>query len=319
MFKRILVPLDGSPRAEQVLPVAAHIARTYNSAIVLTRIVDIFEAVGASSIQAAALENEIREIQEKEAQEYLQRIQRAGMLEQLEISTEIHSGDVATMLLEMISRQSIDLVVMSSHGYTGYKLWTLGSVATKMVHHCPAPVFIQHEDNPFAFGTASNKLRLCVALDGSTLAETSIAPALYLAAACAGPQQSEVHLLRVVKTLDEDRVEAFLKTHKLNLQNFLYDEAINYLKETSERLNKELAAKLGVRVTWSVRQGRDIAQTIIHEVESNAATHHTSPPYALLALTTHGRSGIALWAVGSIAERIFHNTKQPLLVIHHPN
>ncbi|GHO84445.1 universal stress protein [Dictyobacter formicarum] len=318
MFKRILVPLDGSVRAEQALPLATHIARTYNSIIVLTRIVDIFETVGASSIQAAALANEIREIQEKEAQEYLQRIRGARELEQPGTVIEIHTGDVATTLLEMIARGSIDLVVMSSHGYTGYKQWVLGSVAQKMVHDSPAPILIQRESYAFPCGTGSDNIRLCVALDGSELAETIIRPTLYLAAACADVGKREVHLLRVVKAIDADRVEIFRKIHKLDIQQFLYNEATSYLKEISERLNEGAAAQLGVHVTWSVSMGSDIAQTIIREVEGEIPVQHMPFPYALLALATHGRSGIARWAAGNVAERIFNNTKLPLLVVHPP-
>lgn len=318
MFKRILVPLDGSARAEQTLPLAARIARTYNSSIVLTRIVDIFETIGASSIQAAALTNEIREIQETEAQEYLQRIYSAKELEQIDRSIEVHAGDVATTLLEMIARESIDLVVMSSHGYTGYKQWMMGSVAHKMVHDSPAPVLIQRENYAFPCGTSSGTLKLCVALDGSELAESVIRPTLYLAAACADVRQREVHLLRIVKAMDEGRVEIFRKIHKLDIQQFLYNEATSYLKEISERLNKEAAAQLGVNVTWSVSMGSDIAQTIIREVEGEVSVQHAPFPYALLALATHGRSGIARWAVGSVAERIFNSTKLPLLVVHPP-
>ncbi|BCL78574.1 universal stress protein UspA [Ktedonobacteria bacterium brp13] len=315
MFERILVPLDGSLRAEQALPFAANIARTYHSAIVLTRIVDTLETVGISSIQASAVANEIRDIQEKEAQEYLQRIRSSKTLEQLETSIEIHSGDVATTLLEMINNQSIGLVIITSHGYTGYKQWMLGSVAQKMVRNSPAPVFIQRDNNPFPFDTSARDLHFYVTLDGSELAEAIIPPTLYLAAACAEPQHRKIHLLRVVKTLDSEQVAAFVKIHQINIQQFLCDEANNYLKETSERLNKDTAKQLGVRVSCSVITGKDIAQTIIHEVEGESSVQDISP-YALLALTTHGRRGIARWAVGSVAERIFHNTKLPLLVVH---
>ncbi|GCE30149.1 universal stress protein UspA [Dictyobacter alpinus] len=318
MFKHILVPLDGSPRAEQALPFAAQLARVYRSTIVLARIVDIFETIGASSIQAAALTNEIREIQEKDAQEYLQRICSSGPLEKLETSMEIHSGDVATTLLDIINKQSIDLVLLTSHGHTGQKHWTLGSVAQKMVHHCPVPVFNQRENYLFPPAAPTQDLTFCIALDGSLLAEASIPPTLYLAAAFAEPQHREIHLLRVVKTLDIDRVEAFLKIHKLNIQKFLYDEARNYLKELSESLNKDTAAQLGVQVTWSVSMGRDIAQTIIREVEGETSLQSSPIAYSLLALATHGRSAIARWAAGSVAERIFHTTGLPLLVIHPP-
>ncbi|GCE06515.1 universal stress protein [Dictyobacter aurantiacus] len=318
MFKRILVPLDGSARAEQALPLAAHIARTYNSAIILTRIVDVFETVGASSIQAAALTNEIREIQEKEAREYLQRIYGARELERLDTAIEVHSGDVATTLLEMITRESIDLVVMTSHGYTGYKQWMLGSVAQKMVHDSIAPVLIQRENYALPCGTASGDLKFCVALDGSELAERVLRPALYVAAACGNVRQREVHLLRIVKAMEAERVEIFRRIHKLDIQQFLYNEATSYLKELGERLNKEAAAQLGVRVTWSVIMGSDIARAIIHEVEGEAPVMQGPFPYALLALATHGRSGIARWAAGSVAERILNNTKLPLLVVHPP-
>lgn len=317
MFERILVPLDGSPRAEQALPFAAHIARAYHSAIVLTRIVDTLGTVGVSSIQASAVANELRDILEKEAQEYLQRIRSSKTLEQLETSIEIHAGDVATALLEIIDNQSIDLVIMNNHGHTGYRQWMLGSVAQKMVRNSPAPVFIQRDNNPFPFDASTRDLHFYVALDGSELAETVIPPTLYLAAACAGPQHRKIHLFRVVKMLDSEQIAAFVKIHQINIQQVLCNEANDYLKETSERLNKDIAKQLGLCVTSSVIMGKDIAQAIMHEVEGESSIQDI-PPYALLALTTHGRKGLARWAVGSVAERVFHNTKLPLLVVHPP-
>lgn len=316
MFTRILVPLDGSSRAEQALPLAAHIARASHCTIVLVRVVDIAGTVGVASVQAAALLNEMRESQEREAKTYLQQIRTSQMLKQGETVIEMHTGDAASTLLDVIAKQSIDFVVMSSHGSTGYKRWLLGSVAQKVARLSPAPVLIQRGAELFPFDAAAKEVKVCVALDGTALAEEAILPALHLVATCAQSHAREVHLFRVVKELDEEEVKAFQRMHQVNIQQFLDDEAKKYLQELSERLRTGEGVQLGVRITWSVSRGRDIAETIVHEVEGEASTLSTSRPYALLAMATHGRSGVAPWVIGSVANRVLNSTRLPILVVH---
>jgi Universal stress protein UspA and related nucleotide-binding proteins len=319
MFKRILVPLDGSARAEQALPLAIHIAQTYHSAIVLVRVIDIISAVGVSSIQVAALMSQMRSRQEQEATEYLMHLSSSEVFAHVETSIEVHTGDVSSCLLGVIHNRAADLLIMTSHGYTGYKRWMLGSVAQKIARESPVPVLIQREQHPFSFTPSMEKekdLSVCVALNGTPLGEVTIIPALYIVAACAAPQHGEVHLLRIVKELDRDETDTFQKLHQINIQRLIYDEASKYLQDLSARCNKDIGAQLGVSITWSAHIGRDIAQSIIQTVESESPEQPPRPPYAMLALATHGRKGLPYWALGSVAERVLNHTKLPLLVVH---
>lgn len=319
MFKRILAPLDGSTRAEQALPLAIHIAQVYHSAIVLVNVIDIVNTVGTNSIQVAALMSQMRSLREKEAAEYLKRLSSSKAFTNIETSIEVHTGDVASSLLNVIHNRATDLLIMTSHGYTGYKHWMLGSVAQKIARKSPVPVLIQREKHPFPFYPSMEKgkdLRVCVALDGTPLGEATIIPALSIVAACAAPQHGEVHLLRIVKELDREEIEAFQKLHQINIQRLIYDEASKYLQDLSTRYNKDIGAQLGIPTTWSANIGRDIAQSIIQTVESEAPEQPSHPPYAMLALATHGRKGLPYWALGSVAERILNHTKLPLLVVH---
>jgi cell division protease FtsH len=102
------------------------------------------------------------------------------------------TGPIPQRILYSIEAQAIDLVVMCSRGETGFKRWPLGSVAQKIIRHSPVPVLVLHE----SAGTLSNQhpagqrpVRILVALDGSSLAEAALEPAVALATALSAPGQ----------------------------------------------------------------------------------------------------------------------------------
>lgn len=146
-FKRILVPLDGSPMSERALPAALALAQKFNGQIILLEVLDIPDPTPPSSYPEALTGwigwvREARQQAHQEAQNYLETLQ--DELDRKGVETRILLRDTAPAedILDVASAEAIDLVVMSSHGRGGLARWTFGSVADKVVRHSPCPVLM---------------------------------------------------------------------------------------------------------------------------------------------------------------------------------
>ncbi len=225
-------------------------------------------------------------------------------------------GDPALTIFPVIRLHQADLIVMCSHGVTGYHRWTLGSVALKVARHSPLPVLILREDagiptNLHPAGIRS--VRILVALDGSALAETALIPAAHLSTALSAPAQGALHLVRVLrlpmmKEESQYDVIAVAKKHVIA-------EAKAYLHTQEQHLQENSTAKLVI--TSSVVCGTDIADRLIGVAESGeemeAVDHFEGCD--LIAMATHGRGGIQRWVMGSVTERVLGATRLPLLIV----
>ncbi|MBC8503640.1 MAG: universal stress protein, partial [Chloroflexi bacterium] len=123
MFKRILVPLDGSETAEIVLPFVITEARLHNATVLVLRVV----APLRQSLMASpgAVENAYRGI-EKLAEDYLETISAKTMAEGLEIETIVKMGKPAVQIIEVARKHECDLIAVSTHGETGGSQWRFG-------------------------------------------------------------------------------------------------------------------------------------------------------------------------------------------------
>ena len=175
MFKRILVPLDGSSRAEQAIPVAARIARALGDSVTLLRVVTTPATNAKETINADL----------SEATAYLEKIATSDEL--VGIPTEVKAlfGAAAPTILTAAQSFHTNIIVMCSHGYTGFKRWVLGSVADKVTHYSPVPVLVLREGGPVPAAAVQQPVRVLVPVDGSPLSEAVLEPAAYLAAALA--------------------------------------------------------------------------------------------------------------------------------------
>jgi nucleotide-binding universal stress UspA family protein len=130
MYKRILVPLDGSDFAERALAHAVDIARCGESSLDLVRVVRMaphsLEAAGAVPDMTDELD---------EAEEYLAGLSGRLTDQGLKVNTEIRRGDVAEELLEHATACQCDLIVMSTHGRSGIARWVYGSVADRVLRY----------------------------------------------------------------------------------------------------------------------------------------------------------------------------------------
>lgn len=311
MFKRILVPLDGSERSRQALPIAARIARDAGSSLLLFSALQM--PVNMSWQMEAALlqvENRIAERQVREAE--LVRLASSEELAGLDVTTEVVEDLPAQAILERARSFSADLIVLCSHGRTGVMRWALGSVAQKIARHSPVPVLILRSGWPMALPPHGMRpMRVMVALDGSSLAESALLPAAQLSAALSAPLAGELYLVRVLpfpNDFEYAQDDAFARARRAAKQ-----EVESYFQQIQQRL----AEQVNVQVRFSIATSLDTAETLISIAETGegGGLLRVVDSCDIIALATHGRSGLTRWVMGSISERILGATRLPLLVV----
>jgi nucleotide-binding universal stress UspA family protein len=319
MFKRILVPLDGSPLAEEALPVAARLARASQGSIVLLEVVTPPVYYGGFYTQVPLMTEEIVETSMSEAETYLAVLARSDDLAGIKIHKEIMYGTATQNILEVAHAQHVDLIVMCSHGRTGFTRWALGSVTHGVIHHCAVPVLVLREGHcdlqPPQAGPA-RPLCALVPLDGSPLAETALVPAANLVTALAAPAEGALHLTQVVKLFPKSAEEGFVS--ELNRETL--ERAETYLISVQEYLPETLP-NLKLSTTWSVALDNDVAGALIGTAEQGESLESAQEKFTgcdLIAISTHGRSGLERWTMGSVTERILSATKLPVLVVRPP-
>ncbi|MGH2498404.1 MAG: universal stress protein [Ktedonobacteraceae bacterium] len=316
MFERILVPLDGSRRAEQALPIAARLARTSRGTVVLLRVVSLpNELVSYLALEPLPLEADIEAARE-EARNYLDGITTGSSLADIHTETEVTLGQAAAAILSTVNAQHLDLIVLCSHGYTGLTRWFMGSVAEKVAHHSPVPVLVLREGGPLPFGPhpdVGSPWRVLVPLDGSARAQAAIAPAAQLSAALSAPARGALHLTRVVVQPDPDEIG-----HRT--REAIIHKAKEYLSTTVEQIREGLVASpvadIQPAITWSVTVDADVASGIIRAAEDGAGAFGQG---LLIAMTTRGANGLPRWVMGSITGRVLQATRLPLLIVRPPD
>jgi nucleotide-binding universal stress UspA family protein len=319
MFKRILVPLDGSGRAEQALSVAARLARAADGSLVLVRVVNTAPEHLPSAPARPNLVQTVGEADRKQAESYLEGVVGSEQLDGIPVETMVLTGLVAPSILSAALSQRVDLIVICSHGFTGVKRWVMGSVADKIAHYSEIPVLVLREDGPLLGarqGEEIRALRALVPLDGSEYARAALLPAAYLASALSDPGKGALHLVHVVRTVANGRGKAAAQ----ELQ-FAQKGAEQYLEETTRQIEggffAPVIASLNLTLTSSVTTSEDVAQAIIRMAErgEGGVGAGASGSCDAIVMTTHGYSGLHRWAVGSITGRVLLATHLPLLIV----
>ena len=317
MLKKILVPLDGSERAERGLAMAARIARGSGGSLLLVRIVSVppirFAPYGEPAQIALALIANARD----EAEEYLKKVSASPLVEGIAVEARAIEGHVSADILDTARNEQCDLIVICTHGHTGFQRWRLGRVADQVARHAPVPVLVvPARDAQPAPASANAGLRMLVTLDGSELAEAAIQPALDLAVALSAPAQTSIHLLEVVDFFsammaDADRTpeeESTETVPEIGAEERALDLARTYLGDVTHRMRQEHP---DLTVTFAAMLSGDVAKTIGEIAEGQ-------PTFDIITMATHGRGGLQRWAMGSITERVLHTTHLPLLIARSP-
>lgn len=332
MFQRIVVPLDGSARAEQAIPIAARIAQFNGGSLVLLRVVTAslefaWYSMGAVGTMAQNIDADIAK-----ATRDLTTVAQSADLTGIATSIEVLPGEPALSIFSIAHSSQADLIVMCSHGETGLRRWLLGSVAQKVARHSPIPVLIVHEGAallPTLRREGGRPLRLLVPLDGSAVAEAALAPAAQLCRALSAPAGGVLHLVRVLplppterETPDTEK-DSVRSEISAEARAFAVSEATTYLQRISQQLRAGEGAeetRSGIQVTTAVILHSDIAATVLRIAENGEEPDELAAgiPFEgddVIAMATHGRGGLGRWLVGSVAERVLEGTRLPLLIV----
>ncbi len=287
MIKRIMVPLDGSHLAEQALPLAQSLASSFNSELLL-----------AMAVPSGHYVNEVHEGILVEAgrlasEQYLDSTKMRLAGEGLRVSTAVRTARPHMAISSLCDQERVDMIVMTTHGRSGVTRWTMGSVADRVLRTTNTPVIMIH---PKAHGAPPSEIgRVVVPLDGSELAEA----ALPVARQMAKTLKLSLHLVRVVVPPAAMFGGEYVPGAPAVLEE-LEVEAGQYLEKTTEVLKSA-----GFTVTAVVRTGTP-AEVVLAEA---------CEPGDLVVMSTHGRSGVDRWFLGSVADAIVRHGDIPVLVV----
>jgi Universal stress protein UspA and related nucleotide-binding proteins len=284
MYSKILVPLDGSNFSEQILPYARFFADAHRIPVELLRVTD-------PELRPPFWPTETADL-------YLRRIAAEYFSGVATSTAEV--GAPGRVIVDYAKRDSSCLIAMATHGMSGARRWLVGSVTSKVVQTAANPLLLIR---PSAHADALTHVRMdkiFVPLDGSGLAEKTLPHACALAKRL----NLEMHLLRVC-TLPLD---AYVVTDG----DIAQDPA-----QLREELAREAQAYLDGKVAALSAMGfeRVVAVALQGDPASEIIDLTRKTPNSLVAMSTHGRSGIGRWVLGSVAERVVQHSQDPVLLI----
>lgn len=301
MLPSVLVPLDGSPEAEQALPWATSLASRTGGAI---RLVGV-HAPPAVYLDGQTLVGSVTPDEEVRAQEqaYLDEVeQRVRHAHGVSISSDLIDGSVLDALVEQTRIVQPAWTVMTSHARGAIARFFLGSTALEYVRHAPGPVLLLHTTNhePPDLSHVPTIETVVVPLDGSLVAEQSILPAIALAKL----YHARVQVIMVLDAVPE--IENIAIRHEPGLPG-PWDEAAVHTK--AEYYLEHMADRCRAHGLTAH------TQLIPHGAASTAIVAAAQGlPNAIIALTTHGRGGLAKLVWGSVTEQIVRHTTTPVLI-----
>jgi nucleotide-binding universal stress UspA family protein len=136
LYQRILVPLDGSQRAEHVLPIVMQLANVYKPTIHLVHVVQTPEMARQMppTQEDIDLANHVVARNREEAGHYLEQVKSRSYLQGIDVKTHLMTSDhTAASLHQVVEQEQIDMVTLSAHGYSGKHQWPYGSVASNFI------------------------------------------------------------------------------------------------------------------------------------------------------------------------------------------
>jgi nucleotide-binding universal stress UspA family protein len=311
-MQTILVPLDGSQLAEQVLPHVAALARLLRARVCLLQVVPTsahITMVGDTILGLFGIdepperydvrEQRVWEIERQQAESYLE--PRAARLRaaDLDVAIAVRLGSPPEMIVDAAKDWHANFIAMATHGASGLGRWALGSVTDKVVQATTTPVLVVRgaED---AHAAPHAPKRILVPLDGSSLAKQ----ALPIAGGLAMHAPAELILLRVVAPAELDSAFRPLDPPISWHDKIVFgpcEQAARDLEACAVNLRREQIAATSVVVV------DHIAEAIVDE----AARREVD----LIVMATHGYGGLKRWALGSVADKVLHATTTPLVLV----
>jgi len=293
VYEKIVVPLDGSELAELALDYVTGLAVASRAHVTLLHV-------------CAPDESEV----ERMHRVYLQHTEQVlrsrledAASEGSTVDSAVLLGHPAEEILTYAEKNKVSLIAMTTHGRSGVRRWAMGSVAARVARHSAVPVWLARSDVPEeTIRREWPERRILVLVDGSERAE-QVLPYVTGLAKISG---AEVVLLRVCEPLS---ALAFYTHGMFGNAAGLAEQMMANQREECNRYFAGLERRLrdaGIQVR---------SETLLGNVWNEIISYIERDGFDLVALTSHGRSGIARWAVGSVAETVLRRCPVPLLLV----
>ena len=290
MINRILVALDGSALAEQVLPYVSTLAERSGATVVLATAI----TAGERWVDQAVT-RQWEEEEQAAVQAYLTPIAERFTESGVETRTRVQWGHPADVLQAVADDEGANVIALTTHGRSGFVRWRTGSVADKLLRSASTPVLLIHAQEAAPVERPALR-RILVPLDGSALAEA----ALPLVEDLAEQLGASIILEQAVAPI-AGLYAGELTPGSLPVLEDIQAAAGEYLAECAKRIGHH-GIKAETRIDFDYP-----ASAIIEAAKAVGAD--------LIALTTHGRSGPERWIMGSVADAVVRHADAPCLVI----
>jgi len=293
MYKQILVPLDGSSVAEQVLPSARFLARGLDVPVALLGIVELAFPMSKEKDQYfdTTIEDSVRR-----SGDYLKKI--AQTFPRAKVSFAVEKGRAEEVIIAKAAADKQTLITMATHGRSGINRWLLGSVAEKVLRGSANPLLLIRARAEAKTEGETTLKSIVVPLDGSEVAE-SILPAVM---EIAKKLSIETVLFRACNV----PYSVFGGHGHYALINELLGgikaEAREYLEKKTAELKKHGLEK----VSYVLQEGSGADEII---------SFGQRRPDNMIAMCTHGYSGVKRWVLGSVAEKVVRHSGDPVLMV----
>lgn len=276
IYKKVVVPLDGSPLAEVALPYAEEVAGKMGSDIVLLTVLPSEEPEDYQNHHNYA--KKIEDVTKRQVEKYFKNTDDKA----IKVGTATRVGNPAEGILDYVDKGYMCLIVMATHGRSGVGRWAVGSVADKVVRATTRqPLLLIRAKGAHPDVRAKRIIKKgLIPLDGSPESESVIT---YISEV-AYNLQMELTLLRIITK-----------------NNGTFASADAYLQDWCQRLGEK-----GLTVGYEVRVGSP-AEQIIDLADELASD--------IVAMATHGQTAVNLWALGSVAQKVLLGGNTPLLLI----
>ena len=289
----VLIPLDGSHEAEVVLGCCSTLARAGATAFHLLAVVEPLddEEMSDEGLRQAHLNGRMS------LESYL--IEKAARLREslgIEVRPQLRTGVPPAEILNAADELAIDLVALATHGRTGLDRWRLGSVADRVLRSATRPTLLIGP-NVMLPGDNVGVQRISVPLDGSKLAEQAVAPAASLARSLG----ASLELVTVPTYRVPFGSDPYLSLNFRSIIARLEGRARDYLENIQVGDLEDVT-----RITLTHAASGDVG-TLLNR-------HFSYLTEGLVVMTSHGRTGMTRWALGSVAEEVIRGPA-PVLIL----
>ena len=140
MYKKILVPLDGSELAKMALDQAEKLAKTFDAEIILFQVVPFMPIYGSPELVTPLI---VDEKQKEAAEKYLLNLGEELKKRGLRVTVTVRTGQqVAVEIIDFAKEAEADLIIMCTHGRSGISRWVMGSVTLKVLTRAETPILL---------------------------------------------------------------------------------------------------------------------------------------------------------------------------------